>query len=122
MKCTALRASPFTDGQILCLWIAVSAMGTGLAGRIERVHLAYVRSVQDGLVRELPEEFRPACIRDGLGKSMVSHHVPDSQMFDGNGLILPDQCRGRLVQKISSDIRNPFMHTGDTDAGFGSVR
>ena len=100
----------------------MAATGTGLAGWIEGIHLPYLRSIQHSLVRKLPEEFRPACVRNGLGKTMVPHHVLDFQMLDGNCLILPDQCRGSLVQEVPSDIRYPLMHTGDTDAGFASVR
>ena len=97
-------------------------MGTGLAGRIEGIHLQHIRPIQNCLVLQLPKEFRPAYIRDCLGKTMIFHHILDVQVLNGNGLILPDQCRRCFVQEISSDIRNPFMHTGDTDAGFGSVR
>ena len=121
MVCIALWASPFADAKILGSCILIATAGTSLAGWVEGVHLHYIAAIELGLVFQHTEKFSPAYIGYGLGQFVVSQHILDLQVFNGNQLVFPYKPGGFLMQEILADIGHPFMCPGYLNSGFVAV-
>jgi len=54
-----------------------------------------------GFVRELPSQLGKGAVGDGLCKMPVTPHTGDVEVLQADHLILVDQPRGELVQRIA---------------------
>ncbi len=66
-----------------------------------RVHPYKLATGSLGLVGERVDEPTPLLFMDGAGELAVPHHVLDLQVFHGNPVVLPGDCRGQAVQCVT---------------------
>src|SRR5260370_6478140 len=92
-----------------------------LGRRVPLVNLDQVASIPLRFVGELPDELRPAHVRDGLGQLGVLHHVLDCQRLHADRLVFTDQACGELVQEVTAAISDAGMDTSHVLSGPGSV-
>ncbi len=84
----------------------MSAVATPLAGWVPAVDPNQRAPVPPGFVRQLPHEFRPACVADRFRQGAVLFHIADGKAFDGDHLVFVYQPCRELVQEIPARVRN----------------
>jgi hypothetical protein len=63
----------------------------------------------------------PSSIADTTSQLVITNHVPDSQVFNSNHAICPDQISSQLVQKIGTSIFDFGVYLGNSKSRFISV-
>ena len=75
VDCTAHRASPFSNGQVLCTGPLCAASGAKLRRREETADSDDPFPVPVRLILQLPPELAPGSVGDGPRQFVVLHHV-----------------------------------------------
>jgi hypothetical protein len=96
----------------------VTAVGARFRGRVGAVRPDQLRAIPGGLVRQLADELRPTGVRDGFGGAMVRDPVAQSEVFDHNDELGCRPSRGRLVECVLADVRDPEVESGQSLRGF----
>lgn len=113
MMSMANRTFPFTDRQILSLFVDIPADIASLRGREVSVYLNHFLAVPFSFVCQHGNEIAQTCICDRFGKAMVSFHTFDIQTLNTNGIISSDERYGALMQIVSTAISNLFVKSGN---------
>ena len=107
------RTIPFTDRQILCLFVDVPANITSLRGWEETVYLHHFLIVPLRLIGKHGNEAAPACIDDGLCNVMVSLHTFYIQVLNADGIVSPYKGYGALMQIVGTAVANLLVDSGN---------
>lgn len=73
-------------------------------------------TVPSAFVLNLSDEFRPASVRNGLGKLAITYHSGHIEIFKRDDAVESHKALGMLVQEISTLIRYLFVQSSDLDA------
>ena len=87
MMSMANRTLPLTDRQIFSLFVDIPTGITSLRGGEVSVYFHNLFAVPFCLIGKHGNEAAPACISNGFGKVMVSHHTLYIQILDADGII-----------------------------------
>lgn len=109
----ANRTIPFTNRQILGLFVDISANIASLRGWEESVHLYDRFAIPFSLVCKHGYEATPTRIRNGFSKMMISFHTFNIQVLDANGVISSHEVYSALMQIISAAVRNLLVKSGN---------
>src|SRR5579885_2661649 len=85
----------------------MTAFGTG----IELVNRHDSAAIPGRFVLQLPDEFSPAHVGYRFCQAMMLHHVLHRQRLDTDHLVVADESRRQLVQKITASIGYAGMDT-----------
>ena len=110
--------SPHTQGHLLH---PVSAVGAGLARRIPCVNAHQRLALAFELVFKHVHEQAPARIANMLGKTMIAHHIANTQCLDNDRLVLVSQLSRPLMQRVRSCVLQTLVSVRNLDSGFVPV-
>ena len=112
----ANRTIPFTDRQILSLFVDVPTGIASLRGREVSVYLYYSLTVPFCLIGKHGNEAAPTCIGDGLSEVMVLLHTLNVQVLNANGVVSLDKRMRTLLQVVGTAVRNLFVKYGNFES------
>lgn len=109
----ANRTFPLTNRQILGMFVYIPTDIAGLRGREVSVYLHDFLAVPLRLVGEHGNENAPACIGDGLRKTMVFLHSFDVQVLNADGVVSPYKGNGALMQVVGTAVGYLLVKPGN---------
>src|SRR5690349_2388470 len=94
---------------------------TPFTGGIPLVDLDHVATVPVGFVFQLRHKLGPPHIADGFAECRMLDHVLDLQALHADRLVLTNQARRELVQKVTATISDTGVKTRDLETCFVSI-
>ena len=109
MHCTALRASPSSDREILDGFVLITAVAAQLRRSIEPVCLYKFAAVVCSLVFQQFLDLAKGNIGNSLCKLMILHHDLCVKVFHSNITVCISESRSDLVQIVTANVGNSGM-------------
>ena len=109
-------ALPFTDGEILHVFVLVSAAGTQLAGWKVPGHCNNLLAVPARFVFQHGPELGPTGVADGFCQLMILDQVGNQQILDADDVVIFDDLGRYFLQVIGSGIVDLLVDSGDPGA------
>ena len=89
---------------------------TSLRRWIETVYLHDLLAIPFCFIGKHINKSTPACISNGLGKTMISRHTLYIQIFDTNGIISSNKRYRTLMQVVNTTVTNLFVKFGNFES------
>ena len=110
---TALGAVPFSNRQVLHVFVLITARGAELAGGKVLSHWNHRLTVPGGLVLQHASKFRPSDFRDGFSQTRVLEKTGNRKVLDADDVVFFDNLSRLLLKEVGPDVFDSRVDSGD---------